>query len=471
MRTNGNRTLSDFVLVALCALFAMPGLARACPDRDELLGKMACMDDGDAGAKKKAKPKKSSKDDKSAKKKHPLREDGSSHIRWGQRRTESDEAYDKRYAALLKRIKQDKKGDFTGGSFTNGKEQVYLWTYMGHPFIVRTDISKEFTADTAMYMEMLHRDYGNAYKKFLGVPAQIKQPIEVIVFADRATYMRNGGAPGSGGMFQPAAHLMQDRLDAWPARHFRLSQFTDGETDFAKWEKGTLKHEAAHMELQMRLGMTLLPGYNIGFPVRAPNWWNEGHASVFEWWDFDKDVDENLLEVPDRGRYAPIIRRLFGTDGWKNFDYVWKIDPASWHRDMTTPQGYLNYCQSWSLAAYMMSSGVEGRNHFRAIFDLSKRVGVDRQTTYQGDTMLAWQDKFPIEEQEKLEKQWMKWVETHVSRDKKVPDEEYFLRRGGFNPKVLDRLERFSSEEDFEANRKWVKAEEKRRAKLKLIEK
>ncbi|MBK8269109.1 MAG: hypothetical protein IPK83_12700 [Planctomycetes bacterium] len=192
---------------------------------------------------------------------------------------------------------------------------------------------------------------------------------------------------------------------------------------------------------------------------------------MFEYWDFDKDVDENLLEVPDRGRYAPVIRRLYGTDKWKDFDYVWTIDPQTWSADMTSEQGFLNYAQSWSLAAYMMTGGREGRNHFKAIFNLSQRVGSDRQTTHQGDTMLAWQDKFPIEEQERLEKDWVKWVKTNVSREEKVPDEEYFLRRMMYNPKVVDKLERFSDEKDVEANRKWVKKEEDKRRKSSVVEK
>src|SRR5690606_8769456 len=176
------------------------------------------------------------------------------------------------------------------------------WRYEGRVFLVRTDISAEFTVDTAMYMEQLHRDYGEAYQKLLGIPVQMHEKVEVIVFADRATYMRNGGTPGSGGFFSPIAVLGGDRGPKWPAQRFRLQQFTDGITDFKKWEKGTLKHEAAHMELQMRLGYMLLPGINYGFPVQAPRWFNEGHASVFEYWDFDKSVEENFKEIPNRGR-------------------------------------------------------------------------------------------------------------------------------------------------------------------------
>ena len=452
-------------VLSLVLLFS--ARAEACPDRDEWLAGLnpPLTDDGEpVGVKKK--PKKPS--EKSAKPASKSKD--TPKIRWGQRRNETDEEYDRRYEKVLKRVRKDKKDDPAPGVFTNGKERIYLYTYMGHPFIVRSDISPEFTADTAMYMEMLHRDYGEAYKKFLGEPASVKSKIEVIVFADRATYMRNGGTPGSGGFFMAFAHLQNDRGDSWPARHFRLQQFTDGVTDFAKWPKGTLKHEAAHMELQLRLGMTKFQNV-IGLHVEAPRWWNEGHACVFEDWNFDLDVDENLIEVADRGRYAPVIRRLYGTDKWKKFDYVWTIDPQSWHADMTSEQGFLNYAQSWSLAAYMMTSGREGRNHFRSIFDLSRRVGVDRQTTWQGDRMLAWQDAFPEEEQEKLESHWMEWVKKNVTRDKAVPDEEYFLRRMGYDPKVIDKLARFSSEEEAKKNSDWVKKETNRRKKSKLVEK
>ena len=384
-------------------------------------------------------------------------------IRWGKRRNESDADYDKRFKRIVDKVKQDKKGDYAGGRFLGAKGEVRLWTYLGHPFIVRSDISKEFTADTAMYMEMLHRDYGEAYRQLLGVPADVREKIEVIVFSERDTYMRNGGTPGSGGFFNPACHLQGDRGPYWKARRYRLQQFTSGVTDFAKWDKGTLKHEAAHMELQLRLGNTLYANV-IGFPVDAPRWWNEGHASVFEDWDFDKTIDENFKDVPNRGRYAPVIRRAYGTDKWKEFHYVWTIDPQTWHRDMTSEQGFLNYAQSWSLAGYMMSGGVKGKKDFQAIFNISKRVGTDRQTTYHGDRMIAWEDKFPEETRKSLEENWMAWVAENVSRDKRVPDEDYMLKRMGYNPEIVDRLEYFG-EDEMKKVREEVEAETDRREK------
>ncbi len=428
------------------------------------------MDDPPAdGAKRAAKkPKKADKADK----KDEASSEPKERIRWGKRRNETDEQYDKRYSALLKKVDQDKHGDFNGGHFENAAgEKIRLWTYMGHPFIVRSDISKEFTADTAMYMEMLHREYGVAYSKLLGgVKADLREKVEVIVFADQEVYRKNGGSAGSGGFFHPAVHLLNDRGPYWPASHYRLQQFTDGIKDFNKWPKGTLKHEAAHMEIQLRLGYTLF--YNVvGFPVDCPRWWNEGHAAVFEYWDFEKTVDENFAEIPNRGRYAPIIRRLHGTDRWKDFHYVWTIDPKTWHEDMTdkNDQGFLNYAQAWSLAAYMMHSGNKGRADFRKIFDLSRRVGADRQTTYKGDRMVAWDEKFPKKDQEKLETNWNDWVGEHVSRDKKVADEEYYLQQRGYKVDV-DELVRYSKEE-FEELSKKIRKEERRRKKEVKVEK
>jgi len=425
----------------------------------------------DAKSKSNPKASKTAKKPPAKKKKSKFDPDEDGFIRWGRRPNESDEKYDKRYAKLVKSIKQDKQGDFNGGHFENAKgEKIQLWTYMGHPFIVRSDIDAEFTADTAMYMEMLHREYGEAYKLLLGgIPADVREKIEVIVFADRGVYMKNGGTPGSGGFFSPASHLSGDRGPHWPARRYRLQQFTDGIKDFKKWPKGTLKHEAAHMEIQLRLGNTLFANV-VGFPVDCPRWWNEGHASVFEYWDFDLSVEENFKLVPYRGRYAPFIRRIYGTDKWKDFKYVWQIDPQSWHRDMTTPQGYLNYCQAWSLAAYMMSGGTKGQKDFRTIFDLSKRVGADRQTTYHGDRTRAWEEKFPIEQQRDLEKNWEEWVASNVSRDRKVDDEEYYLRRAGYNPEVLDSLERFS-EDEIKKMREGFAQEDERRNDPNRIEK
>jgi len=428
-------------------------------------GPQADGDKDDKKTEKKVEPKKADKPKKQVEEKHEV-------VRWGKRRSETDEQYDKRYATLLKKIEQDKHGDFDGGNFENAKgEKIRLWTYKGNPFIVRTDISREFTADSAMYMEMLHREYGAAYSKLLGgVKPDLREKVEVIIFADRDVYMKNGGTPGSGGFFNPAAHLHQDRGPFWPASHYRLEQFTDGVKDFAKWPKGTLKHEAAHMELQLRLGYTLFANV-VGFPVDCPRWWNEGHATVFEYWDFDKTVDENFADVPNRGRYAPVIRRIHGTDRWKDFHYVWTIDPKTWHQDMTdkNDQGFLNYAQAWSLAAYMMSSGNKGRADFRKIFDLSRRVGADHQTTYKGDRKLAWEDKFPAKDQKLLEDNWNEWVAKNVPRDKKVPDEDYYLQQRAYNPAVIDKLEHYTKDEA-EKYSKDVRKEERRRKKEVKVE-
>lgn len=322
-----------------------------------------CCNFPDKDSKKPTGKKSKKKSDKSATKKSSKKQV----IRWGKRANESDAKYDKRYKRVLKKIKFDKDGNIEGGP-------ERLWTYMGHPFIVRTDIGPEFTADSVMYMEMLHREYGAAYKKLLGnMPANVKEAIEVIIFQSRKTYTANGGGAGSGGQFM--THFsFPDRGPFWPALHYRLMQFTDGIDDFAKWPKGVLKHEAAHMEMRLRLGMAFIPQYQLAVPVDCPRWFDEGQASVFEYWDFDKTAEENLALIPDRGRYAPVIRRIHKTDRWKDFKYVWEIEPSTWHADMTSDQGFLNYAQAWSLAAYMMHGGVTGRKDFRAIFDLSKRV-------------------------------------------------------------------------------------------------
>ncbi len=384
-------------------------------------------------------------------------------VRWGQRRNETNEQYDKRYSRVIKKTKLDKEGSIDGGP-------TRLWTYMGHPFIVRTDIGPEFTADTVMYMEMLHREYGTAFRKVLGdVPAQVKEAIEVIVFKDRKTYVQNGGTAGSGGQFM--THFsFPDRGPFWPALHYRLMQFTDGIDDFAKWPKGVLKHEAAHMEMRLRLGMTLIPQLQLAVPVDCPRWFDEGQASVFEYWNFDKTVEENFAEIPDRGRYAPIIRRIHKTDRWKDFHYVWTIDPSTWHADMTSDQGFLNYAQAWSLAAYMMHGGIKGRKDFQAIFHLSRRVGADRQTNWKGDGLRAWELQFPDKQRAEMEKNWNAWVAENIPRRKRVPDEDWFLRQSGYRPEVIDKLQNYTEDEREELIEQ-IKKERTTRQKKSRVEK
>lgn len=422
------------------------------------------------GGKKQPKDKKD-QEKKSEKQAAPSKSKKSEErVRWGQRRNEADEKYDKRYKAVLKKVKQDKKGDYTGGQFQDqvGRE-IRLWTYIGHPFIVRTDIDATFTADAAMYMEMLHREYSQAYSILLGQAADVKEKIEVIIFADQGTYLRNGGIEGSGGFFTPMALGSGDRMSSWPARHYRLVQFTDGITDFARWPKGTLKHEAAHMELQLRLGFTL-PGGGVAYPIQTPLWFNEGQATNFEFWDFDKTVEENFAEIPNRGRYAPVIRRIHDTPKWQDFDYVWDIDPATWHGDMTNEQGFLNYAQAWSLVAYMMNGGKAGRRDFRTVFDLSKRVGIDYQTDYKGNRKDAWTEKFPEKQREQLDKNWNNWVATSLLKEERVPDEEWYLYLQGYRADITDRLERIPADQ-WEKRREQIEREEQKRKKEIKIEK
>lgn len=325
----------------------------------------------------------------------------------GQFPNESDEKYQKRRDRMIKRAEKDKDG---------------FYTLEAQPFIVRTDISPEFTADTALFMQMLHREYGTAYKTLGLPPGPPKEWIEVLVYANRETYIRHGGNPGAGGHF--AQWIFTDRPPNWKSRHYRLEMFTSGEDKFEKWEKGTLKHEAAHMELQMRLG----------FFVDTPSWFNEGQASCFEYWDFDKSVPENLKLIPTRGRYAPVIRRLWDTPGFKPFSYVWDIDPASWHADLTGQQGRLNYSQAWSLAAFMLNQGRDGAKAFRTIYGLSKRVGADHRVGRKGVKTLAWQSEFPEPEQKKIEEQWMTWIKTNLPKNKKNADEREGLIHLGYDP-------------------------------------
>jgi len=420
-------------------------------------------EDGDDAKPKKKKKKKKKK--KRSKKK----------IRWGQKLSETNAEYDKRYARVFKRIRKPRKGDWTGGLFTNrAGEETSLWTYMGHPgcpFIVRTDISQEFTAQFVMYLENLHREYGAVYKRLLGKPARFKEKVEIITFADQATYISAGGMRGSAGQFGFMYHLINDRALSWPARHYRIMQFTSGVTEFSKWPKDTLRHECSHMELQMRLGYKLDPTKaGLAWPIKGPLWWNEGLATVFEGWDLDKSVDENIAEIPNRGDRAPYVRRMYGTDDWWDFNHFWTQTDNRWR---SRPNVFLNYCQAWSLVSYMITGGAKGRADFRRIYDLSLRVGINNVDVSVADRKIgwsrAWAEKFPPEAQDEMAKNWSAWVEKNVPKDGVVPDEEYTLRQSYVDPSVTKRLQRFETPEEMKENKKWLEKEKRRRKKSKVI--
>jgi len=413
---------------------------------------------GKKDSKKKSSEKKGSKK-KGAKKKGDKAE--APRVLWGKRRNETNEQYEKRYRHVVKLTRFDKEKDTEGGP-------TRLWTYKGPTFVVRSDVNQAFTADAAMYMEMLHREYGQAYAKVLGVPGTAKEKVEVVVSKDQQKYLENGGIVGSGGFFS-ARPSWEDRGPKWPARRYRLVMFTDGIDDFAKWPKGVLKHESAHMEMRLRLGMKMVPGVGA-YPIQAPLWFDEGQATIFEYWDFDKTVEENFKLIPKRGRYAPAVRRCHGTDRWKAFDYVWRIHGGQWQADMATTQGFLNYSEAWSLAAYMMHGSASGRQDYRRIFNLSKQVGTDRPTNWEGDGLRAWELAFPLEAREKLEENWSAWVTKYVPRDEENPDEKWDLIFQGFNPDVKDKLVDFTKEEMEEWRPKAI-AEMERRKKQAKVEK
>lgn len=459
--------LSMVVVSLVIAAFLWPTLTTAGPV-PAAPGQFVSCANGDPDD---SKPK---KEDKKKDKKKRKQTKESKKIRWGQKRGETDAEYDKRYARLLKRVKQTRKGDYSGGQFANKEgEEIQLWTYMGHPgcpFIIRTDISKEFTAQLAMYMENLHREFSTAYKKLLGFPAQVKEKVEIITFADPGTYFRSGGMPGSLGQFSFAAQFYNDRGMSWPARHYRMMQFTDGVTEFRKWPKDTLKHESSHMELYMRVGYKQDPETKQGYPIIPPIWWNEGQAGVFEDWDFDKTVDENFAELAGRGRYPPFIRRIYDRKQWKDFDYYWTINREKWGGEGRT---FLNYAEGWTLAAYMFTGGPEGRADFRRIFDLTKRVGGNEMDISFADRKVgwsrAWEEKFPREMQAKMRENWRAWIEKNVPRDGRVPDEEFMLREAGIDPSVTDSIKPFETEEEKKKNEKWVEKEKRRKKKSTFI--
>lgn len=448
--------LANFILAVLIVAILLPNAAKARIEaRGDLQPTTFETEKGDSKSKEKKKKKKKKGNKKKKKKKK---------IRWGKRRKESNKAYDKRFARVLKRTKQDKPGDHEGGKFVDGEgNEIQLWTYMGHPFIVRSDISKEFTAHTVMYMEMLHREFGAAMGKILTKPANVKEPVEILVFADRATYMQAGGGANSGGQFVTFFGKPQGRGPGWKAQHYRMSQFTEGITDFAKWPKGVLKHESAHMELAMRLGFKKNPQANGVEPISTPIWFNEGQASVFESWDFRKTVDENIAELATRGRYAPCVRRMYGTASWKDFDYYWTMDRKKWGSE-GPEQVFLNYCQAWSLIGYMFTGGVNGKRDFRRIYDLSKRVGTNDVAGGK-----AWEEKFPADQREEMKKNWNKWVQENIPKEGRITDERFLLLENGYVPEVTDRLERITKENAKEYA-EWLKKEEKRRRKGKKIE-
>ncbi len=151
------------------------------------------------------------------------------------------------------------------------------------------------------------------------------------------------------------------------------------------------------------------------------------------------DIDHLLMEgdelaLATAAKHAETCAACAETlAGWNDISATARGMRAAWHNDMKSVQGFLNYSQAWSLAAFMFNQGVKGKKFFNQIFNLSVRMGGDTKT-YFGVKKRGWEEAFSRADREELEKAWVEWVKKVLPKDERVPKEETYLLRIGLDP-------------------------------------
>jgi hypothetical protein len=156
-------------------------------------------------------------------------------------------------------------------------------TYETKYWIVKTDIDKRFTAETAMFMDIFCDIFREIFDFKTGCEVEIKP--EMIVWDSGDKYMQYRGIPGSRGVFMH----QQDGKGGFQI--FGLYTYMEKERllQFKNCYLPVITHEGTHAMLQTIMGKK-----------RLPVWLNEGFATFYEYWDYRSGASPSGSKAKDK---------------------------------------------------------------------------------------------------------------------------------------------------------------------------
>jgi hypothetical protein len=224
-------------------------------------------------------------------------------------------------------------------------DDFYVVKYGG--YVIKTDVDEPFAAEAAVYM----RGFYEAFRSFFKPRPRLKATPVVYLFKDRKSYQDHVKTRGFDRLVKAGGAYVGSRtrseLFCW---HMRPGK------GFAAFPKKVLRHEGAHQLLSYILGTH-----------RIPIWYNEGVATFFEGWDVEKPWKWNLENLRHTHiRFGRIVR-TFGTDEFKDLDYLMKLTHKTWVPDDFGKRTEQHYAEVESFMTFLLVTE-KGRKFFTILF-------------------------------------------------------------------------------------------------------
>ncbi len=219
-----------------------------------------------------------------------------------------------------------------------------LETYESKYYTIRHNLPDEQVRRAAEHMDLVFREYS---KRFAGFRSRRKGRQNLYLLKTKQDYVDllagfgiNGSA--SGGMF------------FYGPRGSGLATYIGGRDIEDVFP--ILQHEGLHQFVRNYMG------------DRVPLWLNEGLAEYFEQARIVKGKVKTGIADPNR---IAILRKAIEADVALPFDSLINISSQQWHANMLSgsPQGYIQYVQSWSIVHFLVHDSKKLRGGFNVFLN------------------------------------------------------------------------------------------------------
>jgi len=246
------------------------------------------------------------------------------------------------------------------------------------PYIVKSEIDPQFTAEAAVYMTKFYL----AFRNFFKPDPKLHVTPTVLFYKDAQSYIKNGGPAGTGGCY--AGGDKTSKLLVYQVRPG---------SGFAGFETSVIRHEGAHQLLAYILGTHAIP-----------IWYTEGVATFFESWDIAKPIQANLEDLKTTHTRFESIARTYGTKDFLSLHKLTDLSYETWTKDDVL----LHYAEVQSFMTFLITTE-KGRQFFAAIFRL---IAAKKDV----DAALPW------DVVENAQKAWYKDIEARIEKAKEPPE-------------------------------------------------
>lgn len=216
-----------------------------------------------------------------------------------------------------------------------------IFAIEGENWVVNTDISAQFTAELALFMETFSKTFSTVFNLRSATVVPLKPT--VMVFSSPAQYGKMF-PDGSRGQYK---YKWNDE-GKWTEFHlYTFIQF-DYERIFCDFYYPILLHEGTHL---------LLRGFFGKKQVLAC--FDEGISSYFQSWDLRSGLSDNLKNRVNRSPYIKYLPEFKSGCGFPKLEALLNKKPDEWNPDKMGPKANQNYALAESFIDFLLSSEKE----------------------------------------------------------------------------------------------------------------